>query len=206
MKSHKGAEVSASHVVQSERAVVEQTIADIKLWKVMNDNKVSSVAERTKELDCVLGLHNLGVLLKEDPQFDIPERRAALLDEHVFKPKIPADEVDLKIPPEVRPSLEPKIKHIRRFERFLPSVAPTIRKSLEIGGQASVFYPTVGKRGRNLYDGAYVLQLQLQEEELDVWTVKFLVGASYSYETHSGYFQLCQDEVPKCSACDCYSG
>ena len=52
--------------------MVEQTIADLKLWKVMDGNKVNSAAERTKELDCVLGLHNLGVLLKEDPQFDIP--------------------------------------------------------------------------------------------------------------------------------------
>ena len=25
---------------------------------------------------------------------------------------------------------------------------------------------------------------------MQVWTVKFLVGASYSYETHFGYFQI----------------
>ena len=81
-----GAEVTASHTVQSERAVVEQTIADLKLAKVLDGNKISEVEDRSKELDCVIGLHNLRVLLKDDPAYDIPERRAAIPDDHVFKP------------------------------------------------------------------------------------------------------------------------
>lgn len=198
--------MTASHKVQSERAIVEQTIADLKQAKVLEGNKIDSVDDRTKELDCVIGLHNLRVLLKEDPKYDIPDRRAAVLEEHVFKPSTPADELDLKIPGEIRSNQEQDIKHIRAFERFLPSAAPTLKKAIEIGGEESVFYPTVGKRGRNLHNGAYVLHLQVQEEEMELWTVKFLVGASYSYETHSGYFQMSKDEAPTQSICDCYSG
>jgi hypothetical protein len=185
---------------------VEQTIGDLKKAKVLDGNKISSVEDRTKDLDCVIGLHNLRVLLKDDPKYDIPERRAALPEEHVFKPMTRPDELDFKIPPEIRPNQEPGIKHIRAFERFLPSAAPALKKAVEIGGNGSVFFPTVGKRGRNLYNGAYVLHLRVQEEEMEVWTVKFLVGASYSYETHSGYFEISKDEAPKACICDCYSG
>jgi hypothetical protein len=154
----------------------------------------------------VIGLHNLRVLIKENPNYDIPERRAALPEEHVFKPQVAPHEVDLKIPDEIRPRDEASIKHIRQFERLLPSLAPTLWKALETGGRDSVFYPTVGVRGKNLYNGAYVLQLQLQEETLGVWTVKFIVGASYSYETHTGYFRLSQNEAPISHICCCYSG
>ena len=151
--------MKASHKVQSERAVVEQTIADLKLAKVLSGGQVSNLDTRTKELDCVIGLHNLRVLIKEDPNYDIPERRAALPDEHVFKPQVAPHEVDLKIPDEIRPRDEPSIKHVRQFEKLLPSLAPALRKSLETGGRDSVFYPTVGVRGENLYNGAYVHQL-----------------------------------------------
>lgn len=198
--------MAASHTVQSHRAVVEQTIADLKLAKVLDGNKISEVEDRSEELDCVIGLHNLRVLLKDDPNYDIPARRAPILDDHVFKPLTPPDELDFKIPPEIRPAQEKNITHIRAFEAFLPSAAPALKKAVEIGGDGSVFFPTVGKRGRNLYHGAYVLHLRVQEEEMEVWTVKFLVGASYSYETHSGYFQLSKDEAPKACICDCYSG
>ena len=54
----KGEEVSESHKVQSIRAGVEQTIADLKLAKVMEDNKISSVTDMEKVLDCVISLHN----------------------------------------------------------------------------------------------------------------------------------------------------
>ena len=45
-------------------AVIEQTIADLKLAKVMNGNKISLIARLEKVLDCVIALHNLRVLLK----------------------------------------------------------------------------------------------------------------------------------------------
>ena len=90
--------MTRSHQVQSIRAVVEQTIADLKLAKVMNGNKISSVFEFERVLDCVIALHNLRVLLKHNPRFDIPARRAVVPGEHVFKPLVPQNDVDLKIP------------------------------------------------------------------------------------------------------------
>lgn len=51
-----------------------------------------------------------------------------------------------------------------------------------------------------------MLQLRVQEEEVDTWSVKYLVGASYSYETHTGYVQLSRDNAVMNSICDCFSG
>lgn len=201
-----GEEVTSSHKVQSARAVVEQTIADLKLAKIMADNKISTVSEFEEVLDCVIGLHNLRVLLKANPQFDIPSRRAAIPGEHVFKPLVPEKDVDLKIPADAPNLDEPQYQHIRKFTEFLPSAAGAMRNALEVAGKACAFFPTVQKRGTNLYNGAYVLQLRVQAELLDVWTVKYVVGASYSYETHTGYFQMSRSNGVICNICDCFSG
>ncbi len=46
-----GEEVAKSHKVQSVRAVVEQTIADLKLAKVMEGNKISTVSDFEEVLE-----------------------------------------------------------------------------------------------------------------------------------------------------------
>jgi hypothetical protein len=106
--------VAKSHKVQSVRAVVEQTIADLKLAKVMERNKIKTVSKFEKVLDCVIGLHNLRVLLKANPQFDIPVRRAAIHGEHIFRPQVPENEVDFKIPADA-PDLS--VKKVSPFEQ-----------------------------------------------------------------------------------------
>ena len=159
-----------------------------------------------KILDCVIALHNLGVLLKANPLFDIRHRRAAIPGEHVFGPKVREKDVDLKIPADEPDLTLPKYANIRSYKELLPSAAGAIRKALELHGKECVFYPTVRKRGHNLYNGAYVLQLRVQEELLGTWTVKYLVGASYSYETHIGYVQMSRDNAVISSICECFSG
>lgn len=111
--------------------------------------------------------------------------------------KIPADAPNLD---------DAKYQHIRQFKESLPSLAPAIHKAMELAGKNGVFFPTVRKRGENLHKGAYVLQLRVQHELLGRWTVKYVVGASYSYETHTGYFQMSKDNAVICSICDCFSG
>jgi hypothetical protein len=206
LTSCQGEEVAKSHRVQSVRAVVEQTFADLKRAKVMESNKIRTAADFGKLLDCVIALHNLEVLIKADPLYDIPERRAAISDEHIFKPLVPEKDVDLKIPANP-PNLELlEYRHIRDFKNFLPSAAGAVAKALKLHGAETVFFPTVGARGKNLYDGAYVSQLRVQKELLDVWTVKYLVGASYSYDSHVGYFQMSRDDAVIRSICDCFAG
>jgi hypothetical protein len=173
---------------------------------VMESNKIKSVAAFEQVLDCVIGLHNLRVLLKADPDFDIPARRDAIQGDHIFKPLIPTNDVSLNIPVK-HPNLGlGEYRHIREFKEFLPSAAPAIKRALELHGDDGVFFPTVRKRGKNLYDGAYVLQLKVQNEGHEVWTVKYLVGASYSYETHVGYLQISRENAVCRSICDCFSG
>jgi hypothetical protein len=88
----------------------------------------------------------------------------------------------------------------------LTSAAPTIVKSLEKSGTEVDFTPTQLERGKNLRNGSYVHQLQVKEEQLDTWTVKHLVGASYSYETHYGYVQMSRENATLHHICDCFSG
>lgn len=195
-----------SHKVQSVRAVVEQTIADLKWFRVMKSNKIRTAGDFDTLLDCAIGLHNLLVLLKLNDRFDIPPRRAALPREHVIQPLVPENQVDLKIPEDEPDLYQANRQHIRKFTEFLPSAARAIRNALERGGEECVFYPTVLERGRNLYNGAYVLQLRVQEEAVGVWTIKYLVGASYSYQTHTGYVRVSQDNAAFNHICDCYSG
>ncbi len=111
--------------------------------------------------------------------------------------KIPADAPDLSLK---------KHRHLSKFKDFLPSAAKAIENALKLHAKECVFYPTVRKRGENLYKGAYVLHLRVQEELLSTWTVKYLVGASYSYETHTGYVQMSRDNAVMSSICDCFSG
>jgi hypothetical protein len=192
--------------VQSIRAVVEQTIGDLKTAKVMEGNKISSADLMSKVLNCVIGLHNLRVLRKANAKYEIASRRHAIVDDHIFRPLIPKKDVDLHIP-EDKPDLKrPQFKHIQKFIEFLPSAAAAIEEAVHASGIDRIFFPTVRKRGRNLYNGAYVLQLQVQNEGPDVWTVKYCVGASYSYETHFGYFEMLRDTAVNRNICDCYSG
>lgn len=126
--------------MQSVRAVIEQTFADLKQWKVMKSNKIKTTEDFEKILDCVIALHNFKVLLKNDPNFDIPARRAAIPGEHIFRPKVPEKDVDLKIPANP-PNLESeKNAHIRKFQDFLASAAPVIEKALQRGGKEAVFF------------------------------------------------------------------
>ena len=195
-----------SHTVQSIRARVEQTIRQLKLFRVMQSNKLQAAAFFEKVLDCVMALHNLKILFKMDPNFAIPARRNALPGEHIFLPKIKTADVDLKIPAN-EPNLEAvSLRHIREFTQFLASAARGIRKALKRKGDEGVFFPNVLTRAENLYKGAYVLQLRVQNEAEDFWTVKYLVGASYSYQTHTGYVQMTKESAALNHICDCYSG
>ena len=85
--------------------------------------------------------------------------------------------------------ISPSLKHLKAFTELLTSADKAIREAIKLDGKECVFNPTVRQRGYNLYNGAYVLQLRVNNDEMDEWTVKYLVGASYSYEVHHGLFQ-----------------
>jgi hypothetical protein len=195
--------VASSHKVASHRAVVEQTFADIKRWKVMEGNKVRDAKRFEKVLDCVLGLHNLKVLMKNDPNSIIPNRRNPILNEHIFFPK---EELNLSIPNPITPFIRDTVPHVFEFQAFMTSAYGAVSRALTNRGNDAVFFPTVGERGKNLFKGAYLLQLRVVKEDLGVWTIKYTVGASYSYEIHEGYFQMREDVAVIASICDCYSG
>ena len=119
-----------------------------KLAKVMEGNKIKSVSKFEKVLDCVIGLHNLRVLLKVNPQFDIPARRAAIRGEHIFKPLVPENEVDLKIPADAPDLSLKKYRPLSKFKDFLQSAAKAIENALELHGKECVFIPRCESAGK----------------------------------------------------------
>lgn len=201
-----GEDVVKSHTVQSVRVAVEQTFADVKKFKVMEGNKLDDVGNLEKLLDCVFSLNNLLVLMKNDPGFSLGPRRRVVPGEHVFKPVEKENDVDLKIPKDPPDLTKAEYRHIQRFKDALSSLQAAMLKAIELRGEQGVFFPSVIKRGENLYKGCYVLQLQVQEEAVESWTVKFHVGASYSYEIHRGYVLMTKANAVLESICDCYSG
>ena len=81
----------------------------------------------------MIGLHNLRVLLKHNPQYEIPARRAPILGDHIFKPLVPPEQVDLKIPADLLDLALPEYQHIRDFQVFLTSGAAAFWKGDAIG-------------------------------------------------------------------------
>lgn len=202
----KADEVKASHKVQSIRAVVEQVFCDLKLEKWLDLSRLWEVDQLEKVLDAAFALHNLRMLCKLVENFKLEQRNWPIPGEHIFHPKQPALEVNWGIPKNLADLKLPELSHIAEFLDFLHSTPKALAKELGQTEEGSIFYPNVRVRGTNLYLGAYVLQLQVQNMGLDVFRVKYIVGASYSYLTHVGYFEMTKYEASARNICDCFSG
>jgi hypothetical protein len=150
-----------------------------------------------------MGLHNFKELFKSDPGYEIPRRNRTILGEHVFKSR---EEKKSGIPNEPRQAMVNRASNVAKFKTSLLSLRNQLAVAVgERDGDAD-FFPTVIQRGKNLFIGAYVLQLRLQPGLVEDWFIRFKVGASYSYETHSGYFHLTKGKIVDASICDCYAG
>lgn len=169
----------------------------------MEGNKIQDAEKVERVLDCVVGLHNLKILARRDKDFTIPKRLRAVEGEHIFKQETP---VNLEIPDPLTPATQANVPHIFEFERFLQSAIGGINRALDGEKNDAVFFPTVLERGKNLFLGGYMLQIRLQNEGLDMWTISFIVGASYSYELHQGYVRMNHEQAVLESICDCISG
>ena len=83
--------------------------------------------------------------MKANKDFDIPKRRAAVPGKHIFKPLIPADQVDLKIPAKKLDLNGSDLKHVKAFTELLTSADKT--RGDQAGWKGVFFSPTVRKRG-----------------------------------------------------------
>jgi hypothetical protein len=175
----------------------------LKVWAVLDGNKIESAVAFAQVLDCCMALHNFILEFNRDPQYQIPRRNRTIPGEHVFSP---IEEKNLKIPAPPRQRVIDRAPHVERFKTSLLSMRNELVVAVGEGDGGAVFFPNVISRGKHLFDGAYVLQLQLQEGLVDDWFVRFKVGASYSYESHIGYLHLTRGKIVEASCCDCYAG
>lgn len=189
--------------MQSARTFVEHSFSDLKKFHVLDGNKINSARTFAQLLDCCMGLHNFILEVKRDPRYQIPRRNRTIEAEHVFTT---ASEKNLKIPDPPRTNVINRASHVEEFKNYLKLRRNDLAVAIGEGEGRSIFFPHVNYRGENLYDGAYVLQLRLQKGVVDDWYVRFVVGASYSYERHEGYFHLTRGMIVEASICDCFAG
>jgi hypothetical protein len=167
----------------------------LKLWKALDDNKIKSAGTFSEILDCTMGLHNFKELFNSDPNYQIPCRNRTIPGEHVFKSR---EEKKSGIPDEPRQSMVNRASNVFKFKTSLLSLQNELAVAVGEGGGPADFFPTVIQRGKNLFNGAYVLQLRLQPGLVEDWFIRFKVGASYSYETHSGVLSFDQRKDCRC--------
>ena len=85
------------------------------------------------------------------------------------------------------------------------SAAPAITNALEKKGRDCIFPYGEDSRSKLVQWCVCASIAAAEREVLDVWTLKYIVGASYSYETHSGYVQMSKEDAALKHICDCYS-
>ena len=67
-------ELSATHLVQSYRGLIERMFARLKKWEILSGGSVNSIATKEKELDCAMALQNLIERVRLDIVDGIPAR------------------------------------------------------------------------------------------------------------------------------------
>lgn len=196
----------ASHTVQSQRGTAEHVNEELKNNKVLSDVNMVSAGHYEAIFDAVAALHNLRVMLRADSNYKLPRYNAMILGDYIIEPFDELTDKILGLPQKLPDLSKHALKHVHDYLEFLSFQLASVKEAVKVGVRGVRFLPNVAIRGRNLYMGAYVLQLMVQKCGVDGWVVRYLVGASYSYEIHVGYVEMIPGNAVSHSICDCYAG
>ena len=192
-----------SHKVQSIRGTIERMFAHLKKFDILHGGSVDSIVNKEMELDIAMCLHNLTLRVRLNLLESISARPSYVPGAHIFtsnlQPKDPTPkavkETDAKFP-----------KHVKDFIEGLSSIGPTLKNIVLGVNQFDYFTERTMKRGENLFLGGNVVQIAVEKEDLDVWRIRFNVGASRKYVTYKCYARLNKDSGVLASICECKAG
>jgi hypothetical protein len=192
-----------THKVQSHRGMVERIIRRVKEFASVQGVKIESIEMFEILLDNVCAQHNLKEMMRQGLVHLIPKAAPHAPDAHIFTLDL---EPSLKIPRETRQDAPKVPLHLRKFHEELRSIVPRLKPVLAGAGPDACFSTRVLARGRNLFEGANVLQVTVQDEGDGLYTVRFNVGASMKSPVYKCYIQLKKDEGLIRQACECKNG
>jgi hypothetical protein len=198
-----GAELKATHVVQSHRGLVERMFALLKNWGILTGGSVDKIRLREQELDIAMALHNLALRVRLGLLESIPKRARFAPDAHIITPELPPN---LKIPKSVKVSDAKFPQHVRRFSDALSSIVPKLKKIVNKAEGFDIFTPRALQRAKNLWVAGNVLQIRVQECALGVWRVCFVVGASMKFQRYNCYADLSSNDGVVRQVCECKNG
>jgi len=170
-----GPDLKKTHIVQSHRGMIERAIGALKQFQVLQGGQCDSIVLREKELDVCMALQILMQMHREGTMHRIPDKAPCLPNAHIITPaeiKIP------KFPTGAKMTDQDFPPHLKRLREFLTYHVGTIRKWLNDASRDQIFSSRQEKRGRNLVQGANVLQLRVHERQEGVWLIRGTVGAS----------------------------
>lgn len=199
----KGPDLKKTHIVQSYRSAVERAIGALKLFLVLQGGQCDNIVLREKELDVCMALQNLIQMHREGTMDRIPVKAPCLPDAHIITPseiKIP------KFPAETKMTDQDFPVHLRRFRKFLTFHAGTIREWLFDASRNQIFSNRQEMRGRNLVQGANILQIRVHERREGVWLVRGTVGASMRGCSYVSCAELTHGTNDFWVRCECKSG
>lgn len=196
----------ASHTVQSYRGTVEHVNEELKNNKVLSNVTMVTAGHYEAVFDAVAALHNLRVMTRADSNYKLPRHNSTVLGDYIIEPLDDLTDKILGLPQNLPDLSSHALKHVHDYLEFLSFQLASVKEAVNVGVRGVRFLPHVASRGRDLYMGAYVLQLMVQKRGVDGWVVRYLVGASYSYEIHVGYVEMISGNAVSQSICDCFAG
>jgi hypothetical protein len=192
-----------THKVQSHRGMVERIIRRVKEFGSVQGMKIESIEKFETLLDNVCAQHNLKEMMRQGLGHLIPKVAPCAPEAHIFTVDL---EPSLKIPREVSLNSPKMPLHLKQFHEELKSVVPQLQKILAGVSHKACFSTRVLARGRNLFEGANVLQVTVQDEGDGLYTLRFNVGASMKSPVYKCYVQLKKDLGLIRQACECKNG
>lgn len=198
-----GDDLRKTHIVQSYRGLVERIIRRLKEFGCVQGGKIESIEKLEQLLDNVCAQLNLKELTRQQLMHTIPKVAPCAPGSHIFTPDL---EPSIKIPRAVTLDSSMMPVHLKRFHEEMTSVAPELRNILAGEGALSCFTGRVLARGKNLFEGANVLQVAVQDEGDGLYTLRFLVGASMKSPVYKCFVQLKRTLGVCRQACECKNG
>jgi hypothetical protein len=178
-------------------------IRELKLFCILFGGDCTSVAQREKELNCAMALHNLIILDRADRLGSIPRGAPCAPDAHIITP---AESPIPSIPTQKDINSADFPSHLNDFRNGLSVHTNQIKLWLNDASQEQIFSNRVVQRAKNLVNGANVLQIAVHKRMDDVWIVCGNVGASMKGVCYVSYMEIVIHSNIFKSTCECTAG
>lgn len=166
----------------------------VKKPKVISTFSIDRIENVELEMDVICGMCNLKVLFRQNYMDMIAPapagaatRSAGIVNSQIFTTDL---KPDLKIPAPSKMSTTDIPAHIQSFDTAMSWLLPGLEKTFKLEEDDYTFTGRVQKRGENLQNGGYVLQVRVQDLGDDLWRVQFTVAASMKFPIYKCHIEL----------------